>query len=117
MIILQDAFIKISRCEGVTSLWSGLGPTLLLAIPATVAYFVCYEQLRVKLKDLFSPALYEQPVWIPLIAGCVARVGAVTLVSPLELVRTKMQSEKTSYLGENKYSCLLPIRLKLEEKM
>uniref|UniRef100_A0A8D8WPA8 Solute carrier family 25 member 40 n=1 Tax=Cacopsylla melanoneura TaxID=428564 RepID=A0A8D8WPA8_9HEMI len=92
-----DAFMKISRTEGLTSLWSGLGPTLLLALPATVAYFVTYEQLRVKLKDLFSPGLHDQPVWIPLIAGSVARIGAVTLVSPLELVRTKMQSEKMSY--------------------
>ncbi|KAL1453405.1 hypothetical protein WDU94_007545 [Cyamophila willieti] len=93
-----DAFMKISRTEGLTSLWSGLGPTLLLALPATVAYFVTYEQLRVKLKDMFSPGLHDQPVWIPLVSGCVARIGAVTLVSPLELVRTKMQSEKMSYL-------------------
>lgn len=92
-----DAFIKISRTEGILSLWSGLAPTLLLALPATIAYFVTYEQLRVKLKDLFSPSLHEQPFWIPLISGSVARIGAVTLVSPLELVRTKMQSEKMSY--------------------
>lgn len=42
--------IKISRNEGVTSLWSGLSPTLVLAIPATVIYFVSYEQLRLYLK-------------------------------------------------------------------
>ncbi|XP_026687198.1 uncharacterized protein LOC113471921 [Diaphorina citri] len=95
----KDAFIKISRTEGILSLWSGLAPTLLLALPATIAYFVTYEQLRVKLKDLFSPSLHEQPFWIPLISGSVARIGAVTLVSPLELVRTKMQSEKMSYFA------------------
>lgn len=92
-----DAFMKISRHEGALSLWSGLAPTLLIALPATVAYFVTYEQLRVKLKDVFSPSLHEQPIWIPLVSGSVARIGAVTLVSPLELIRTKMQSERMSY--------------------
>ena len=41
-----DAMIKIARYEGLTSLWSGLPPTLVMAIPATVVYFTCYEQLR-----------------------------------------------------------------------
>lgn len=34
---------------------------------------------------------------IPLAAGCSARILAVTIVNPLELIRTKMQSEKMSY--------------------
>ena len=37
------------------------------------------------------------PMLIPLFAGCSARIFAVTVVSPLELIRTKMQSEKMSY--------------------
>lgn len=48
-----DALAKISRHEGVKTLWSGLGPTLVLAIPATVIYFVFYEQLRVRMKDQY----------------------------------------------------------------
>lgn len=43
----------------------------------------------------------NQPVWFTsLLAGGVARVWAVTLVSPLELIRTKMQSKKLSYRGK-----------------
>ncbi|KMR05263.1 solute carrier family 25 member 40 [Lasius niger] len=45
-----DALVKISKTEGIISLWSGLSPTLVLAIPATVVYFVSYEQLRLYLK-------------------------------------------------------------------
>lgn len=40
---------------------------------------------------------YTMPLAIPLIAGCSARILAVTVVNPLELIRTKMQSEKMSY--------------------
>ena len=41
--------MKIARVEGVASLWSGLPPTLLMAVPTTVVYFTCYEQLRRKI--------------------------------------------------------------------
>lgn len=39
-------------------------------------------------------------MWVGLISTCVCvcvAVGAVTVISPLELVRTKMQSRKLSY--------------------
>lgn len=46
--------IKISKKEGVRSLWSGLSPTLVLAVPATIVYFVSYEQLRLFMKVIQS---------------------------------------------------------------
>ncbi|XP_056143590.1 probable mitochondrial glutathione transporter SLC25A39 [Lampris incognitus] len=88
-----DAFVKITRNEGVKSLWSGLPPTLVMAVPATVIYFTCYDQLR----DFLRYGLGFQGDHIPLIAGGLARLGAVTVISPLELVRTKMQSRQLSY--------------------
>lgn len=41
-------------------------------------------------------------MWVPLIAGATARTTAVTIVSPLELIRTKMQSQKLTYTGKIK---------------
>ncbi|CAG5046358.1 unnamed protein product [Parnassius apollo] len=94
-----DAFYKIAKLEGVPALWSGLSPTLVLALPCTVIYFVTYEQLRYKTKTLYNKltGTVSQPIWIPLLAGASARTIAVTLVSPLELIRTKMQSKKLTY--------------------
>lgn len=97
-----DAFVKISQYEGVKSLWSGLSPTLVLALPTTVLYFVAYEQFRLRLKEFNIQQLGgnrdQLPVWIPLTSGSAARVLAVTCVNPLELIRTKMQSQKLSFL-------------------
>ncbi|XP_055303777.1 probable mitochondrial glutathione transporter SLC25A40 [Sitodiplosis mosellana] len=95
-----DAFYKISRYEGARSLWSGLSPTLVLALPATICYFVSYEGTRIYMKDFYlklNPGQTEQPFSIPLLAGMAARVFSVSVVSPLELIRTKMQSQKLSY--------------------
>uniref|UniRef100_A0A8C7PXM5 Mitochondrial glutathione transporter SLC25A39 n=1 Tax=Oncorhynchus mykiss TaxID=8022 RepID=A0A8C7PXM5_ONCMY len=88
-----DAFVKITRNEGVRSLWSGLPPTLVMAVPATVIYFTCYDQLR----DLLRYGMGFQGNYIPLVAGGLSRLGAVSVISPLELVRTKMQSRKLTY--------------------
>ncbi|XP_016340530.1 solute carrier family 25 member 39-like isoform X1 [Sinocyclocheilus anshuiensis] len=88
-----DAFVKITRNEGLRSLWSGLPPTLVMAVPATVIYFTCYDQLR----DFLNYGMGYQGDHIPLIAGGLARLGAVSVISPLELVRTMMQSRKLPY--------------------
>ncbi|KAG7263786.1 hypothetical protein CRUP_009970, partial [Coryphaenoides rupestris] len=61
---LYDAFVKITRHEGARSLWSGLPPTLVMAVPATVIYFTCYDQLR----DCLRYSLGLHGNHIPLIA-------------------------------------------------
>ncbi|XP_054415539.1 probable mitochondrial glutathione transporter SLC25A40 isoform X3 [Pongo abelii] len=94
-----DAFFKIIRNEGIKSLWSGLPPTLVMAVPATVIYFTCYDQLSALLRS----KLREDKTYIPIVAGIVARFGAVTVISPLELIRTKMQSKKFSYVELHRF--------------
>lgn len=88
-----DAFVKITRYEGIRSLWSGLPPTLVMAVPATVIYFTAYDQLR----DYLHARAGSRGHHVPLVAGALARLGAVTVISPLELIRTKMQSRQLSY--------------------
>jgi len=87
-----DAFIKIIRYEGVRSLWSGLSPTIVSAIPATVFYYTLYDNLLLSSINRFGDKVY-----IPLVVGMISRTAAVTIVSPLEMIRTKMQSEQLSY--------------------
>lgn len=83
-------------------MWSGLPPTLIMAVPATIIYFVSYEQLRVLFSDSYTKmtGVAEQPVIIPLVSGGLARLWAVTVVNPLELIRTKMQSKRLTYRGK-----------------
>ena len=117
----MDALVKISRLEGMSSLWSGLSPTLgsnvkyydvwmlfnifisVLAIPTTVIYFTMYEKLKVMIDrqrrqyQHVTPDTTDTsttPSWVSLTAGGLARLFAVTIVNPLELTRTKMQSQK-----------------------
>ncbi|KAF8791315.1 Solute carrier family 25 member 39 like protein [Argiope bruennichi] len=90
-----DALVKISKIEGVKTLWSGLVPTLFISVPSTVIYFTMYDQLR----ELFSSHLVPPmgPVSVPLFSGITARVLTGTVVSPIEFFRTKIQSEQVKY--------------------
>lgn len=65
-----------------------------MAIPATVIYFTIYDQLREKLTAM-NKNTYS--IWIPIVSGGCARVLAATTISPLEMIRTKMQSKRMKY--------------------
>lgn len=76
---------KIAHYEGLNALWRGLGLTLVMSVPSNVVYFIGYEALRDNLP-------LQNPVLTPLVAGGVARTLAATTVSPLELIKTRLQS-------------------------
>ena len=102
-----DAATKLIKHEGIFSLWRGLSPTILMSIPSTVVYFSMYDKVKLALVHLtpdrlnhFSSGLgqYSNQIitFSPLLAGVFARALTTTLVSPIELVRTKSQSLRTS---------------------
>merc|ERR1712013_482853 len=81
-----DAFVKIAKTEGLPSLWSGLSPTLVLAIPATIIYFTMYEQLRSWIhKSQGGTHAREVAPWVALTAGGLARVVAATKMQSQEM--------------------------------
>ncbi|ORX89680.1 solute carrier family 25 member 40-like protein [Basidiobolus meristosporus CBS 931.73] len=85
-----DGVVKIVRNEGFTKLWKGLSPTLLMQIPATAIYYVGYDHMRDFIKlNVNDPNIDK---FSPLIVGSLARTCAATCISPIELIRTRVQS-------------------------
>lgn len=84
-----DGMRKIARNEGFFTLWRGLSPTLLMAIPANMIYFTGYEWMRY---DKASPFATLDSTTAPLAAGALARVIAATAIGPMELFRTRLQA-------------------------
>lgn len=76
---------KISQFEGLAGLWRGLGLTLIMSVPSNVVYFIGYEHLRDNMP-------LQHPVFTPLLAGSFARTMSATVVSPIELIKTRLQS-------------------------
>lgn len=86
----MDGLRKIARNEGFTTLWRGLSPTLVMAIPANIIYFTGYEWLRYNTQSPIHQTVSES--YAPLAAGAAARTLAATSVSPIELFRTRLQA-------------------------
>lgn len=112
-----DALAHIVRSEGATALWRGTAPALAMSVPGQVVYMVGYDSLR---KAAFDSA----PEWaqrarpdggvtaldtngrpplktsyvtaVPLLAGALSRTVVAVLLSPIELVRTQIQSQVPS---------------------
>jgi solute carrier family 25 protein 39/40 len=85
-----DGLRKIARNEGPTTLWRGLSPTLVMAVPANVIYFAGYDWLRANPLSPFRQ-IHMNDNYIPLAAGSSARVLAAIAVGPIEMFRTRMQ--------------------------
>ena len=84
-----EGLVKIARYEGASSLWRGLSPTLLMAVPSNVIYFTGYDTLRT---SELSPFSHSGVFWGPLLAGSSARAIAATAISPIEMFRTRLQA-------------------------
>ncbi|WPG97960.1 Hypothetical protein R9X50_00074300 [Acrodontium crateriforme] len=89
-----DGLRKIARNEGVWTLWRGLSPTLAMAIPANVIYFAGYDWLRDSPKSPMANRVSD--AYAPLVAGSVARVFSAFAVSPIEMLRTRMQAAQSA---------------------
>ncbi|CAL8080317.1 unnamed protein product [Calicophoron daubneyi] len=98
---MPDVLWNIIRNEGIASLWSGLSPTLVMALPQTVIYFtvndwlkerVGYSSIQINGQNAATWTRISRSDWVPPIIGGTSRIIAVAAISPLELLRTKMQS-------------------------
>ncbi|KKA25206.1 Mitochondrial carrier protein [Rasamsonia emersonii CBS 393.64] len=85
-----DALQKIARYEGPLTLWRGLSPTLLMAIPANVIYFTGYDWLRSDPRSPIRKIIGD--AYVPLVAGAAARIAAASVISPIEMFRTRLQA-------------------------
>ncbi|XP_072030740.1 mitochondrial glutathione transporter SLC25A39-like isoform X2 [Amphiura filiformis] len=95
-----DAILKISRTEGITKLYSGLIPTLVMFVPSTILYLTAYDQLKYVMGYKYETS----STFVPVVAGCIAKVYAVSIINPLELIRTKMLSQPLTF--KEIYGCV-----------
>ncbi|XP_022219547.2 solute carrier family 25 member 40 isoform X2 [Drosophila obscura] len=113
----MDVLLKIMCGSGIAGLWSGLCPTLISALPSTIIYFLTYEYLNNSFSKLYlvsrqssqtvEPGTKESldlpqaplplPYFIPMASGMCSRTVVVTAITPIEMVRIKMQSGYITY--------------------
>ncbi|KAH8680107.1 mitochondrial carrier domain-containing protein [Tricladium varicosporioides] len=91
-----DGLRKIAKTEGITTLWRGLSPTLVMTVPANIIYFTGYDWLRFNKQSPIQRMTSDNSHIAPLIAGSFARILAATAVGPIEMFRTRMQASTST---------------------
>jgi solute carrier family 25 protein 39/40 len=89
-----DGLRKIARNEGITTLWRGLSPTLVMTVPANIIYFTGYDWLRFNKMSPINRTFSDS--YAPLVAGSTARTFAAGVVSPIEMFKTRMQASRST---------------------
>ena len=87
----------MGRGGGIKGLWRGVAPSLMMQVPGTGLYYSSYENLR----NFFDQNLSSRKEWNPLFAGCLSRVFAGTVTSPLEFFRTAIQANLSTTTTTN----------------
>ena len=99
-----DAGLKIIRNEGLSSLWSGMLPTLAIGSFSICFYFTLYEHLRDTSKTIsYLPQTenYQNFIYTPA-SGVIARTLTCILVNPIEITKVRMQANSggNSFVNE-----------------
>ncbi|CAO3614519.1 unnamed protein product [Mucor fragilis] len=77
-----------------TSLYRGLPVTLVFSVPALSVYLSCYEASKQLLDSRYH--IQRHSVWSHLLSGCAAEVMAGTLFTPMEVMKNRLQTQKTN---------------------
>lgn len=108
-----DAVRKIYKNEGITGYYRGLGATFIVSVLASSIWWTAYENVK---RILYSPSVLPYLVWskstdednhhvhrVPqLTAGFVAGTFTSACVNPLDVVKTRIQTQHIPNLGANK---------------
>lgn len=97
----NNAVTRLIRQEGLAVLWRGVGPAMVISMPSQASYMVGYDLVRGALLDRPLPFLVSSStgeaseihkLGAPLVAGGLVRATIVSAFSPIELLRTRLQS-------------------------
>jgi solute carrier family 25 2-oxodicarboxylate transporter 21 len=106
---LLDCLVKVIRHEGPLALYNGFEATLWRHIVWNAGYFGCIFQVRAQLPDTMSS---PNPVWQKrindLAAGFVGGVVGTTLNTPLDVVKSRIQSVAKVAGAQEKYGWAWP---------
>lgn len=88
---LRDAVRSVARNEGVSALTYGYKETLIRDLPFSALQFAFYERLR-KVAIYYNNGSNDLPIYTELFTGAAAGGLAGTLTTPLDVIKTRIQT-------------------------
>lgn len=87
---LLDGLVHIANVEGISALWSGLGPSLILVSNPAIN-FAIYEALKRKFTPKSAAAFF--------LIGATAKAVATVLTYPLQLAQARQRHSRDGNMG------------------
>lgn len=96
-----DALARVSREEGVISMWKGCSPTVIRAIVLNAAQLSVYSEAK---KKLLATGHFQQNVWLHLPASIISGFVCTVVSLPVDIIKTRIQTMRVingvpEYLG------------------
>ncbi|XP_070686803.1 mitochondrial glutamate carrier 1 [Pempheris klunzingeri] len=94
--------VELLRTRGLAGLYRGAGATLMRDVPFSMIYFPLFANLNALGRERVGDVQAHAPFWQSFVAGCSAGSVAAVAVTPLDVIKTRLQTLQKGE-GEDTY--------------
>jgi len=110
-----NALITICKEEGIRGLYKGLLPGIATYGPFVGFYFIFYERSKLIFSHLLKKRVEDLPMLAHLISGSLSGGLAAALTCPLDVIKTRLQVQRTVTINKYKNAFDAAYRIITEE--
>ncbi|ESO11150.1 hypothetical protein HELRODRAFT_104748 [Helobdella robusta] len=104
-----DALYRITKEEGVLTLWRGCGPTVVRAMVVNAAQLASYSQAK---QIVLSTGYFEENITLHFVASMISGLVTTAASMPVDIAKTRIQSMKVID-GKPEYSGALDVLVRV----
>ncbi|XP_070828367.1 mitochondrial glutamate carrier 1 [Chaetodon trifascialis] len=94
--------VELLKTRGLAGLYRGAGATLMRDVPFSMIYFPLFANLNALGQERVGNVQTRAPFWHSFLAGCTAGSVAAVAVTPLDVIKTRLQTLQKGE-GEDTY--------------
>ncbi|XP_054475939.1 mitochondrial glutamate carrier 1 isoform X2 [Anoplopoma fimbria] len=94
--------VELLKTRGLAGLYRGAGATLMRDVPFSMIYFPLFANLNALGRERVGDVQARSPFWQSFMAGCGAGSVAAVAVTPLDVIKTRLQTLQKGE-GEDTY--------------
>ncbi|XP_040017755.2 mitochondrial glutamate carrier 1 isoform X1 [Gasterosteus aculeatus] len=98
--------VELLKTRGLAGLYRGAGATLMRDVPFSMIYFPLFANLNALGREAAGDAQARAPFWQSFVSGCGAGSVAAVAVTPLDVIKTRLQTLQKGD-GEDTYKGIL----------
>ncbi|KAK4536642.1 hypothetical protein CDCA_CDCA09G2667 [Cyanidium caldarium] len=96
-VSIRELAVQVRQAEGLAAFYRGYWITLGVFGPYAMLYFMCYERCKTAwMGALGVPVVEQLPVWSVLLSAASSGAMAAGLTTPLDVVKTRLQTSVAS---------------------